>query len=347
MLTIDTRCLQESFPTGVSVVAGQFITHLRAAFPHAHELTTKKSFSNTLTNVRLAFGLATIEKKSESRNVVFLPNVHFVNTHQKTMRIQVAHDLSFFHAPQWYAPRMRAWHMLARATEQLQTADHVIAVSEWTARGLTEFLHIPASRVHLVNPHTPVSEAPSRPEALPFPHDAPFFLFLGTLEKRKNVSSVVEAFDLIKNEPHFKNFHLALVGRAGYGTPRARAMSERVHHIPYVTAAEKSWFLHAARALVYPSFFEGFGLPPLEAAAAGCPSIISDCTAPQETMGDSALQVSPYDVKQIAHAMHELGTNELLRTEIISRGRARSAWYSVERQREQLEPIMQIISAHI
>ncbi|MCX6780613.1 MAG: glycosyltransferase, partial [Candidatus Magasanikbacteria bacterium] len=84
--------------------------------------------------------------------------------------------------------------------------------------------------------------------------------------------------------------------------------------------------------LVYPSFFEGFGLPPLEAAAVGCPTIISDNTATAETMGNAALQVSPYDIKQIALAMKAIAIDRQLAVRCKMRGFERVAWYSKVRQ---------------
>lgn len=350
MLTIDGRCLSEKNPTGVTEVAGQFIAQLKNKFPQARILTTEKSFSNSLTNLQLLLGLTSIESEAHSEGkfgAVFLPNIHFVNTEPTTTRIQVVHDLSFFHAPQWYPPRMRAWHALTRAAEQLQQAHELIAVSQWTAQGLIQHLGIPDSRVHVVHPHVPEPLQGEHPTALTIPEGAPFFLFLGTLEKRKNILGVIEAFERIKNSSELSDYHLVLAGRAGFGSPQPHELGDRVHHLSYISPDEKWWLLRNARALVYPSFFEGFGLPPLEAAAVDCPTIVSDCTAPPETMGAAALQVSPYDVKQLALAMHALAVDEMLRTQCVARGRERVAWYSKDRQLQQLQPIFKILSAHV
>lgn len=340
MITVDARALREPHPTGVTEVARQFIGHITKQFPDARLFTGEKNFSNTLTNLALMSRLTTLEAQSgvdnNNREIIFLPNTHFVHNKPTAIRIQVVHDLSFFHSPQWFSPRMRLWHAAARARREIETSDILVAVSEWTRRDLIDYLHIPAELVHVVHPTTPVPQGGERPPTLPFKHK-PFFLFLGTLEKRKNVRGVVEAFEMIKNLPALKDFQLVLAGRAGFGAPKH--FPDRVHHLSYITAAEKWWLLKHATALVYPSFFEGFGLPPLEAAAAGCPTIISDCTAPPETMGKAAIQVSPYDISQIALAMEALAVDKKLAAFYRQRGFERALWYSSDKQRTALRDV--------
>ncbi len=341
MITVDARALREPFPTGVTEIAHQFISHITKKFPDARLFTGEKNFSNSLTNARLMLGLTTLEAQSgvhssSERPIVFIPNTHFIHTASTAIRMQVVHDLSFFHAPQWFSPRMRMWHHATRAQRELESADIVLAVSAWTRRDLISHLKIPAEIIHVVPPAASLPLGGERPAALSFKHK-PFFLFLGTLEKRKNVRGVIEAFEMIKNLPMLREFQLVLAGRAGFGAPRARELPDRVHHISYITPPEKWWLLKHATALVYPSFFEGFGLPPLEAAAVGCPTIVSDCTAPPETMGDAALHVSPYDISQIALAMEAIVVDKKLASLCRTRGFDRVRWYSADKQRAALD----------
>lgn len=342
MITIDARALREPRPTGVTEVTGQFIAHIKGNFPDTHLFTGEKSFSSALTNLALISKTTTIERCAGVYNeptVVFLPNTHFVHTESTNIRVHVVHDLSFVHCPQWFSPRMRAWHRAARATEQLQEAHLLIAVSEWTRNDLLNTLGIAPERLHVIHPATPAPHGGTRPELLPF-RNKPFFLFIGTLEKRKNVRGVIEAFEKIKNLPALRDHQLVLAGRAGFGAPDAQHLPERVWQLPYISVPEKWWLLKHATALVYPSFFEGFGLPPLEAAAVGCPTIISDCTAPPETMRDASLHVSPYDISQIALAMEAIATDRKLATTLKIRGFERAAWYSSERQRSALTAVL-------
>lgn len=338
MTIIDSRALREPYPTGVSEVAKQFIKQLERIIPDAVRFSGEKNFSNSLTNFSLMCGLTTLEQQSgvhTKRALCFLPNTHFINTRSTAVRIQVVHDLSFFHSPQWYSPRVRAWHRATNARHEIAVADIIIAVSEFTKRDLVQHLKIPAEIIHVVHPTTPIAIGGSHPK-LPF-KNKPFFLFLGTLEKRKNVRGVIEAFEIIKNKPELKDFQLVLAGRAGFGAPKKSELPDRVHHISYITPEEKWWLLKHACALVYPSFFEGFGLPPLEAASVGCPTIVSDCTALPETMGDASIFVSPYDVTQVALAMEAVATDKKLVAGLRERGFRRAAWYSLDKQRAALQ----------
>lgn len=335
MLLVDARTLREPSPTGVTEVAKQFIAHIKKNTPDSVFFTGEHNFSNSLTNFKLMCGLTTLEQQSSvDKPIIFLPNTHFINTKRTAIRIQIVHDLSFFHSPQWFSPRMRLWHIAANAEKEIKSADTIIAVSEWTKKDLIKYLRIPPEIIHVVHPAAPTPTGGTRPP-LPF-KNKPFFLFLGTLEKRKNVRGVIEAFELIKNKPEFNEFQLVLAGRAGFGAPRSSELSDRVHHIPYVSAAEKWWLLKHASALVYPSFFEGFGLPPLEAASVGCPTIVSDCTALPETMGDASIFVSPYDISQIANAMEAIVIDKKLATTYRARGYRRVAWYSSHKQERDL-----------
>lgn len=334
MITIDARALREPRPTGVTEVTSQFVAHIQNAFPDTHLFTGEKNFSNTLTNLALLTKITTIERCAGVYNeptVVFLPNTHFVHTEPTNVRVHVVHDLSFVHSPQWFNPRMRAWHRATCAIEQLQEAHMLIAVSEWTRNDLITALDIAPELIHVVHPATPTPQGGMRPAHLPF-RNKPFFLFIGTLEKRKNVRGVIEAFEKIKDLPALRDHQLVLAGRTGFGAPNPKQLPERVWQLPYISASEKWWLLKHATALVYPSFFEGFGLPPLEAAAVGCPTIVSDCTAPPETMLDAALQVSPYDISQIALAMEAVVVDRKLAATLKTRGFERAAWYSTERQ---------------
>lgn len=328
--------MSEPQPTGVTEVARQFISHLNELWPQAKKLRTERSFSNTLTNISFGLGAQTLESVLDIQEdaTIFIPNSNFINTRPDSHRIQVVHDISFMHAPQWYAPKTRAWHRLARAGTQLTKAEKIIAVSEWTARDIAKHLHIPAQKIFVVNPATPKPLAGTAPQ-LPF-FDEPFFLFLGTQERRKNIHGVVEAWRALAQKSEFKNHHLVIAGAQGYGAPSEKTFPARTHALTYVSANEKWWLLRNARALVFPSFFEGFGLPPLEAMAVGCPTIISDCTALPQTMGDAALPVSPFDVKQIALGMEAVVLDPQLRNHLIQKGFNRAAWYSISRQREQL-----------
>lgn len=339
MITIDARTLREPQPTGVTELARQFISHTKQLFPDSALFTGEDVLSNRLTNLSLLTHVTTIERCAGVYNtptVVFLPNTHFVHTEPTNPRVHVVHDLSFAHTPSWYSPRMRMWHTLTQATGLINEADVIITVSDRTRSDVINHCNIDESRVHVVNPYTPLSQSGTRPQ-----HSftqKPFFLFLGTLEKRKNVSGVIEAFLKICDTPQLRDHQLVLAGKPGHGAPYIQ--HDRIHFMSYVTNPEKWWLLKHAVALVYPSFFEGFGVQTLEAASVGCPTIISDCTAMSDTMGNASAHVSPYDVAQIALAMEAVATNRSFASTLKVRGFERAAWYSMKRQKDALHAVL-------
>lgn len=334
----DARVLAEPNPTGVTVVANQFLQRLRELQPDISLITAQSARSNTLRNARYALGMLT----AAHSGTIVLPNFNFIHVSPHVRRIQVVHDLSFIHAPYWYGPKSRLWHAALRIRTQLELAHRIIAVSAWTHDDIVHTFSISPDKIRVVHPHTPQPVEPQQPQ-LPF-SDEPFFLFLGTLESRKNVAGVIEAFSLARTTPALKHYHLVLAGRNGFGAPPVASLPPHVHVLSYLDEPHKWWLLRHATALVYPSFFEGFGLPPLEAAAARCPVITSDRTALPETMHDGALYVSPYDISQIVIALEALATDEQMRAHYIERGAARAAWYSVERQRSSLSEALANIS---
>lgn len=327
-ILFDARVMSEPNPTGVTVVAQQFLQRIQEMTPRVTLLTTNSARSNSLRNARYAFHL----ERATQTGTLFLPNINFIHASPAAARIQVVHDLSFVHAPYWYGLRSRLWHTAVRVREQLVTATRIVAVSEWTKQDLMRTFSLPPERIHVIHPHTPAPQEGQRPQ-LHF-SDEPFFLFLGTLESRKNIAGLIEAFVLARTTPTLIPFHLVIAGRAGHGAPDTRTLPPHIQVLPYPEESHKWWLLRNATALVYPSFFEGFGLPPLEAAAVGCPVIASDRTAIPETMDRAALYVSPYDLSQIVIALEAFAVDHVLRDEYATRGVARAQWYSVDRQRE-------------
>jgi glycosyltransferase involved in cell wall biosynthesis len=149
-----------------------------------------------------------------------------------------------------------------------------------------------------------------------------FALFVGTLEPRKNLVRLVEAFARIKND----QVGLVLVGGKGwlydelFSRVEALGLSKIVTFAGYVTGDELPLWYNAATALAYPSVYEGFGLPVLEAQACGTPVLTSNASSLPEAAGDAGLMVDPYDTDALAAGLHRLLTDESLQYELRERG---------------------------
>ena len=154
-----------------------------------------------------------------------------------------------------------------------------------------------------------------------------FILYLGTLEPRKNIPAIIKAFNIIKSTNKYPDLKLVLAGRPGW---LYKDIVKEARRSPYrqeiifwglATVAEKNMLYNSARAFIYPSFFEGFGFPPLEAQANGCPVIISNRSSLSEIMGDSALKINPWRTDQLATAIDQILSDQTLRKKLIAAGR--------------------------
>ncbi|MBI5071800.1 glycosyltransferase family 4 protein [Candidatus Falkowbacteria bacterium] len=164
-----------------------------------------------------------------------------------------------------------------------------------------------------------------------------FILFLGTLEPRKNIKGLIRAFEIFKQSSKFQviSYKLVIVGPRGWLCKRILARAEKspvrddIKFINYISPEEKFAFYKLARLFVYPSFYEGFGFPPLEAAQVGTPVIVSTNSSLPEVMGEAALMVDPYNPAEMAKAMAECLTDENLRKSLVEKGKKQAEKFSL------------------
>ena len=173
----------------------------------------------------------------------------------------------------------------------------------------------------------------------PRPHPRPYLVFVGNVKPHKNLATLIQAFGRIAGSiPH----DLVVVGKqAGFITGDSPAVAiandlgDRVHFTGKVPAETLEQFVVNADALVLPSLYEGFGLPPLEAMACGCPTVVSRAASLPEMCGDAALYFEPLNVDQLASTLLRLLSSEELRQDLRQRGRRQAARYSWDRCAEQ------------
>ena len=242
------------------------------------------------------------------------------------------HDLAFLRWPELLTPDSHAYFNghIRRAVE---SADAIIAVSQATKRDVLELLDAPADKVRVVHEAAGFDLAPVEGteierwlDAEGLPRD--YVLFVGTFEPRKNLPRLIEAFA----EVHARGCsgQLLLAGSPGWLAGPVMEAVER--HSSYVlTRPFDPRLYQGARALAFPSLYEGFGLPVLEAMACGTPVLTSTMSSLPEIAGDAALLVDPLDVSAIAGGLWRLLNDTELADELSHRGLARAAEFSWRR----------------
>jgi glycosyltransferase involved in cell wall biosynthesis len=248
------------------------------------------------------------------------------------------HDLAFLRYPELLTLESRRYYgQIARA---VASADHIIAVSETTARDLVELLDVPRKWISVVpeapGPQfRPVADAEERRRALQrYGLDRPYLLFVGTIEPRKNLGTLLKAFRCLRSETEAV---LVLAGRRGWlwqpvlDEIERLNLQDRVRLLDGVRAADLPALYSGASVFVFPSLYEGFGLPPLEAMACGTPVVCSSAGSLPEVVGDAALLVPPTDAEALAAAVRQVLTDPDLQNALRQRGVERSRLFSWER----------------
>ena len=256
------------------------------------------------------------------------------------------HDLSDVLAPPVGASPPVQTGRLFFARRALNRADHIFAVSHASKRDLARFFHIPESKISVV--YDAVDE---RFLTEPLPADAdrilerhavnsPYVLYAGNIRPQKNLPRLIEAFAVAKAElrgnPEFEQLKLLVIGEAlnrhadlRRAVVRAR-VREDVRFLGFVPGPVLRVFYSRALAFLFPSLYEGFGLPPLEAMAHGTPVLTSNVSSLPEVFQEAALLVNPENVFDIARGIRQILTENALRQTLRRRGYERARMYSWE-----------------
>ncbi len=254
------------------------------------------------------------------------PDVTFVPAHTLPFvfpgrAIVTVHDLGFKYFPQAHPPRQRLYlDWTTRYSAKRATA--ILADSQATANDLHHFYGTSADKVHIVYPGVDkpfVTDIEVVRQKYKLPQR--YFLFIGTLQPRKNIERLVQAYALWHKQNPTDTAGLVLAGGKGWLYDPAWATEvEGIHLTGYIDDVDKGAIYAGALALVFPSLYEGFGFPVLEAMYCGTPVIASNTSSLPELVGDAGLLVNPLDVEAIANAMSQLSNDETLRHALSQAG---------------------------
>jgi len=255
---------------------------------------------------------------------------------KKGKAVVAVHDLSFSRFPE-YTEARNLRRLQKRFLHTLERADAVIAISEFTKRELIELYGVAPGRV------TVIRLGVSSPGRAVFTKPIPprYFLFVGTVEPRKNLGTLLDAWRIVKSRTPDWAFKLLIAGGHGWNCEpadvqaRRRGVEADVVALDYVTHEDLPALYRTAEALVFPSLYEGFGLPLLEAMACGTPVVASTAPALPEVVGDAGLMCDPHDAEDIARAMMRINDDRQLRDSLVARGFERIKLFSWRKTAEE------------
>lgn len=275
-------------------------------------------------------------------NLIFSP-VPEAPLGSKLRSVVVVHDLIPLRFPRSTSPLTQYFRHYVPAV--LQQAQHIICNSTATASDIHDFFQIPVNKItpillshdanHFCVPEYDLDHVPDYvlDHSNPLTHaDRPYFFYVGRHDPYKNLQRLINAFAAL---PHCRNYELWIAGSADrrytpilHAQAAALGLTDQVKFLNYLPYDQLPFVLHQAIALVYPSLWEGFGFPVLEAMACGTPVITSHLSSLPEVAGDAAILVDPYSEAAITAAMQHVATDDSLRSQLSTAGLARASQFS-------------------
>ena len=360
----DARCLEEENISGVGEYAlkvlkntlkidssNQYIIfsnsfrqrndrHFEWINAHPNAKLKRFSFPNKVFNLCFWYlNWPKIDKLLGGVDIFFAPNINFLSVSDECRLVTTFHDLSFERYPHFFPLKTRLWHKYFVNPRKIsRIAKKMIAVSESTKKDLEEIYQVRKENIQVI-PHgisqdfRVMEENDQRLDSTRKKYELPqkFIFFLGNIEPRKNILSIIKAYkNIISSNPKLSEYKLVLAGNI---SPLCRDLIEKedIMTCGYIEREDRPYVYNLASLFVYPSFFEGFGLPVLEAMACGTPVIASNNSSLPEVSGKSILSIDPNRPAELAEAIENILIDENLYNKFKKRGIAQAQKFSWEK----------------
>jgi glycosyltransferase involved in cell wall biosynthesis len=352
---IDARCLMEENLTGVGEYTYNLLKNLfeidgenqyflffnkkRPFLGHVDKLKNHNvslcefNYPNKLLNFCLYFFnrpyLDSLIQKKYGKNIdlFFFPNINFLSVSPICKYIITAHDLTYEIFPYFFCLKRRLWHNAVNSKKIFHAADKIISVSENTKNDLINLYNTNPNKIKTVHSGTKINNCSKSAEQIKQTYNLPkyFILSLGTLEPRKNIETLIEAFARLKAKTDLPH-QLVIAGDKGWKYENIFKLAEKLNiknqviFPGYVKSEDKQLIYELADLFVYPSYYEGFGFPPLEAMACKTPVICSHTSSLTEICENTAIFIDPYNVNELSWAMERVLTDSNLKSNLIGKG---------------------------
>lgn len=301
-------------------------------------------YPNKLFNYCLqkCFSYPKFDKVLGGVDIFFAPHLNFLHVSSGAKLVVTVHDLSFLRYPEFFSCRKNIWHKAIEVARLLKRADKIVAVSENTKHDLIEILKIAADKIEVIYSGNnflaaPLSEIESTKFFSKNSLQSGFIFSVGNIEPRKNISGLIKAYEELRKRRSDLKPQLVLAGAKGwkhrqiFKAWKNSPYQKDIKFLGYISPAEKATLFAAAAVFAYPSYYEGFGFPPLEALSAGVPVVSSNISSLPEVLGGAALLVNPYRPGDISEALELILTDNNLRTKLIVDGKKQAALFTWEK----------------
>ncbi len=281
---------------------------------------------------------------------IFLSPDAYLSLRTKVPSIPVFHDLNFEHYPKDLPVLERKYYRYF-FPRYARKAEQIVTVSEFSKKDIVNLYDVLPEKVNVVyngvnEDFKPVPEDEQQACRERHSEGCPYFIFVGALHPRKNLIRLFQAFDYFK-EQHRTEIKLVVVGNKKYWTREIQEAFDRMKHNKEVlfsgrmSAEELHKAVGSALAMAYVSYFEGFGLPIIEAFRCDIPVVTSNVTSMPEVAGDAALLVDPFSVKSIAGGLEKIALDPELRKDLVKKGRERSLLFTWQNSADKLWAVIE------
>jgi glycosyltransferase involved in cell wall biosynthesis len=304
-------------------------------------------FPNKLLNLSLWYlHFPNVDQLIGGTDIFFLPNLNFISVSRRTRLVVTAHDLSFELFPETFSWKRRIWHFFINFRHLARTAHRVIAVSHSTKDDLVTQYAVPKKNIIVIPSGIGTqfrvmsrndSELVRVQEKYRLPYK--FILSLATFEPRKNVLALIQAYEALARlgNPTFDKYALVIAGTRGWKYEEIFAAiarspyRERIILPGFIAPQDKTALYNLASVFVYPSLYEGFGFPPLEAMACGVPVIVSHSSSLPEVVGKAGILIDPYQPDELFQALQQTLLDQSLLENLHKKSIDQAALFSWEK----------------